>query len=326
MAKELTNEEMAALVSGQLNWYGIPTFFGCEVETDPKKADIALVGLPWTYNLMERTQYLAPRAVRNRSRLYRRMHREFRVDPFSLARIRDFGDVPIVNWNLPDTAVLEVEQFYAKLDAAGVVPFTIGGDHGITLPVVRAIAGPRSRRKGPIGMIQFDSHTDTQGPAVGMKCHAGSGFRLMAEEGLIDPKRTVQVGLNGPVYNFSVDSFAENAGYRMIPLMEIEERGIDATIQEIRRVVGTGPVFVSIDLDALSLADAPGQANPEAGGLNINEMFRILRGFRGLDVVGGDIACYVPHLDPAHITAINMNAMMHHVVTIMSERVAARRS
>src|SRR5579862_8732405 len=108
MAK-LSNEEFAALVTAQLNWYGFPTLLGCEVETDPTKADIALLGLPWTYNLMERTQYMAPRAVRNRSRQYHRKHREFRVDPFELARIRDFGDVPIITWNLPDQAVLEVE-------------------------------------------------------------------------------------------------------------------------------------------------------------------------------------------------------------------------
>jgi guanidinopropionase len=148
-----------------------------------------------------------------------------------------------VTWALPDQAVLEVEQFYALLDAGVCVPFTIGGDHGITLPVLRAIAGPRSRRRAPLGMIHFDSHTDSYGLAMGMVCHAGSGFRLGALEGLIDPKRTVQVGLNGPLATFDQDNFSRDAGYRMIPLLEIQERGIKATVAEIRRVIGTGPGF-----------------------------------------------------------------------------------
>jgi guanidinopropionase len=328
MPTEMTPEEFARYATQQFNWYGFPTLLGCEVETDPARADIALVGLPWTYNLMERTQYHAPRAVRNRSRSYHRKHREFQVDPFELARIRDFGDVPIATWGLPDQAVLEVEQFYAKLDAGGCAPFTIGGDHGITLPVLRAIAGPRSRRHAPLGMIHFDSHTDTYGPAFGLVCHAGSGFRLGAEEGLIDPKRTVQVGLNGPLASLDQDHFSRDVGYRMIPLVEIHKRGIEATIDEIRRIIGSGPTFLSFDLDVLTLSDAPAVANPEAGGLTINEVFQMFVGFRGLNIVGGDIACFVPHLDPSLVTAIHSNAIMHHVVTLMAEAVAgaARKS
>jgi guanidinopropionase len=326
MASEMTPDEIAKAALQYCNWYGFPTLLGCEVETDPARADIALVGLPWTYNPMERTQYHAPRAVRNRSRSYHRKHREFHVDPFELARIRDFGDVPIATWLLPDQAVLEVEQFYAMLDAGGCVPFTIGGDHGITLPVLRAIAGPRSRRGAPLGMIHFYSHTDTGGPGFGAVCHAGSGFRLAGEEGLIDPKRTVQVGLNGPLASFEQDSFADQIGYRTIPLLEIHARGIDAIIQEIRRVIGSGPTFISVDLDVFTLGEAPAVANPEAGGLTINEFFRMMIGFRGLDIVGGDIACFVPHLDPSLITAIHCNAIMHHIVTLMAESAAKQKA
>jgi guanidinopropionase len=155
-----TEEATLRAAEGFFYWQGFPTLLGCPAGDDPEAADIALVGLPWTSNPIERTQYLAPRAVRHRSKAYHRKHREFRVDPFTLARIRDFGDVRISNLGLPDQAVGEVTEFYARLDAAGVVPFTIGGDHACTLPVLRAIAGAKSRRNRSVGMI-ISTHIPT---------------------------------------------------------------------------------------------------------------------------------------------------------------------
>jgi guanidinopropionase len=122
-----------------------------------------------------------------------------------------------------------------------------------------------------------------------------------------------------------MDEWSRSAGYRLLTLAEIEDIGIPATLAEIRRIIGDGPVFVTIDLDVMSLSDAPAVADPEAGGLTIREMQRLLRGFRGLDVVGGDVVCFVPHLDPSQITALHINAMMHDVVTIMAERIAQNR-
>ncbi|MBV9453407.1 MAG: arginase family protein [Rubrobacter sp.] len=325
MPFEPTPEELLKMGEGFFYWQGIPTLLGCELEQDPAKADIVLVGLPWTSNLIERTQYLGPRAVRHRSKAYHRKHREFQVDPFELARIRDFGDVPIQTLGLPDQAVLEVEQFYAKLDGDGAVPFTIGGDHACTLPVLRAIAGPGSCRKGPIGMIHFDSHSDTYGAVWGITHHAGAGFKIGKEEGLIDPERCVQVGLNGPMSDLAQEDFSKEAGYRLLPLTEIREISVPAAIAEIRCVVGEGPTFISFDLDVLTLSDAPAVADPEAGGLTINEVFQMLRGFRGMEVVGGDIVCFVPHLDPSMITAIHASAIMHDIVTLMAEAVARKR-
>jgi guanidinopropionase len=321
----VTEEETLRAAEGFSYWQGFPTLLGCPAETDPAQADIALVGLPWTSNPIERTQYLAPRAVRHRSKAYHRKHREFRVDPFALARIRDFGDVRIRSLGLPDQAVGEVAEFYARLDAAGVVPCTIGGDHACTLPVLRAIAGAKSRRKGPVGMIHFDSHTDTYGPFGGLNYHAGCGFRVGHEEGLIDGARCVQVGMNGPMADLGMEAYAISAGYRVLPLAEIQDIGIPSAVAETRRRVGDGPVFISVDLDVLTLSDAPAVADPEAGGLTMNELLQMLRGFRGLDVVGGDIVCFVPHLDPSMITAIHANAIMHEIVTLMAEAVARSR-
>ncbi|GAT10013.1 arginase family protein [Mycolicibacterium novocastrense] len=318
-------EEAVHLLEGYFYWSGFPKLLGCEIETDFTKADIALVGLPLAVNPVERTQYLGPRAVRHRSQAYHRGHREFGINPFELARIRDFGDVPIPTPTLADQAVLDIEMFYARMDAAGVLPFTIGGDHACTLPVLRAIAGPNSRRKGPIGIIHFDSHTDTYGDSAGVHCHAGNGFRIGNEEGLIDASRYVHVGLNGPMVHPNMDDYSKEAGYRLLSLDEIEEIGIPAATQEIRKVVGDGPVYVTVDLDVLTLSDAPAVADPEAGGLTIREMLRILRSFRGMDIVGGDVVCFVPHLDPSQITALHISAIMHEIVTMMAEGVAKKR-
>ncbi|CAN5820294.1 agmatinase [soil metagenome] len=318
-------EEAIILLEGFFYWNGFPKLLGCEIETDFAKADIVLAGLPLAINPIERTQYLAPRASRHRSQSYHRSHREFGIDPFALARICDFGDVPIPTHTLADQAVLDIEKFYARMDAAGAIPFTVGGDHACTLPVLRAIAGPNSRRRGPVGIIHFDSHTDSYGDSAGVHCHAGDGFRIGLEEGLIDPARYVHVGLNGPMVHPNMDGFSRDAGYRMLTLAEIEDIGIPAAQTEIRRVIGDGPVFVTVDLDVLSLSDAPAVADPEAGGLTTREMQKLLRGFRGLDVIGGDIVCFVPHLDPSQITALHISAIMHNLVTIMAEGVARKR-
>jgi guanidinopropionase len=317
-------DEAIELLEGYFYWSGFPRLLGCEIETDFTKADIALVGLPLAINPVERTQYLGPRAVRHRSQAYHRGHREFGINPFELARIRDFGDVPIPTPTIADQAVLDIEKFYARMDAAGVLPFTIGGDHACTLPVLRAIAGPNSRRKGPVGIIHFDSHTDTYGDSAGVHCHAGNGFRIGNEEGLIDASRYVHVGLNGPMVHPNMDDYSKDAGYRLLTLDEIEEIGIPAAIEEIRKVIGDGPVYVTVDLDVLTLSDAPAVADPEAGGLTIREMLKILRSFRGMDVIGGDIVCFVPHLDPSQVTALHISAMMHDIVTVMAEGVAKK--
>jgi guanidinopropionase len=309
------------LYYGTFYWHGIPTLLGCPFTDDLAEVDIALVGLPWSNNPTERGQYLAPRMIRHRSRpLHGRWHYEFNVNPFDLARIRDVGDVQVVNLGNPDDGVREVTRFYQRLDASGCLPLTIGGDHACTYPVLRAIAGPDSRLQAPVGLIHFDSHSDAYGPYLGITHNAGNWARLGVKDGLLDPHRVLQVGLNGPVFPES-HRYAQEAGFRLLPLIEIEEIGIPAAIAEIRRVIGDGPAYLTFDVDVLTLGEAPGVANPAAGGLTTNEVFRFLRALRGIDIIGADIVCYVPHYDPAMVTAINICFIMHHLVTLMAETV-----
>ena len=200
----------------------------------------------------------------------------------------------------------------------GVDPCVTGGNCTIEFT-------SKAGRKGPVGIIHFDSHTDTYGDSAGVHCHAGNGFRIGNEEGLIDASRYVLVGLNGPMVHPNMDDYSKEAGYRLLSLSEIEDIGIAAAAQEIRKVVGDGPVYVTVDLDVLTLSDAPAVADPEAGGLTMREMQKILRSLRGMDVVGGDVVCFVPHLDPSQITALHISAIMHEIVTVMAEGVASKR-
>lgn len=309
------------LYYGTFYWHGIPTLLGCELASDPSEVDIALVGLPWAHNPTERGQYLGPRMVRHRSKaLHGRASRELGINPFEVARIRDMGDVAVTNLGNPDEGVWEVVRFFETLDAAGCLPLTIGGDHACTYPVLRAIAGPNSRRKGPVGLIHFDSHSDTYGPYLGITHNAGNWGRLGVEEGLLDPARVVQIGLNGPVFPES-HTWSRDAGFRLIELNEILRDGVPAAIAEIRRVVGDGPVYLTFDVDVISLAEAPGVANPAAGGLTMNEVFQFLVGLRGIDLVGADIVCFVPGYDPSQITAIGIVHIMHHLATLLAETV-----
>ena len=311
---------------GTFYWHGIPTLLGCPLANDPAEAEIALVGLPWSHNPTERGQYLGPRMIRHRSKpMYGRSQREFMVNPFELARIRDMGDVTVLDLGNPDEGVWEIVRFYERLDAAGCLPLTIGGDHGCTYPVLRAIAGPQSRHNAPLGLIHFDSHSDTYGPYLGITHNAGNWGRLGVEEHLLDPARVAQIGLNGPIFPESL-SWAREAGFRLIELSQIWREGISTVVEEIRAVVGDGPVYLTFDADVLTLGEAPGVANPAAGGLTVNEVYQFLRGFRGLDIVGADIVCFVPQYDPTQITAINLVHIMHELATLLAETVARRRA
>ena len=310
-AQELTQEDFAALIQRYLHWAGVATFLRCPHRPDMRDTDIGLIGFPYSGgNPIERMQYLAPRAVRNRSAGYGRKHRKFQIDPFATCRVSDLGDVPLVSLLNPDMAAKEAEDFYRRVDQQGIIPITIGGDHSVTTPILRGIAGERSRHKGPIGMIYFDSHPDTLPAAFGTEHHAGVAFRIGVEEGLIDPARTLQIGFHGPMGDLAAEDWSRER-FTVIPLDDVFDRGVDWVAAEVRRVVGTGPTYLSFDLDVLDLASAPAVANPEVNGMTTRELFTLLNNLRGLNIVGADIVCFCPPLDtPGQITALTASEIM----------------
>jgi guanidinopropionase len=320
MSDEGSARQLAETSMRYWHWAGVPTLLGCPHRKDFDDTDIGLVGFPYSGgNAIERMQYLAPRAVRNRSTSYHRVLRTTRFDPFTACRVNDLGDVPLVNILNPDLVAEEAAVFFRQMDARGIAPVTVGGDHSVTIPILRGIAGAASRHKGPIGMIHFDAHADSWPAVNGTAHHAGAAFRLGVEEGLIDPGRTVQIGLHGAMGDVDQDAFSlEN--FRVFMLDEVVGKGIDYVAKEVHRVVGDGPTYLSIDLDVLDIAYAPAVADPEVNGMTSREFFGLLDRFRGLNICGGDVVCYCPPLDgPAQITALTSSEILLHIVNLVAE-------
>jgi guanidinopropionase len=302
-----------------MHWFGPATFLRCPFEPNFRDTDIGLVGVPYCGgNLVERMQYLAPRAVRNRSMGYARAHREFGINPFELMRVRDLGDVPLTRALNLDLAAADFEDFFAKIFAAGIIPISIGGDHSITWPILRAAR--QTRFSTPLAMIHFDSHTDAY-PAAGGTRNTAAGFRLGVEDGVIDAGRTVQIGIRGPLGALNQDEWAEQSGFRIITTEEFVTTGSEYVAQEVRRIIGNAPVYLSFDLDALDPAYAPGVADPELDGLTLREVRKLLHGLRGINLMGAEFVCYCPPLDnPSQITALTISLLMLEAVSLIADR------
>lgn len=320
MANEKTPQELAETTGRYWHWYGVPTFLGCPHRQNFDDTDIGLLGFPYSGgNAIERMQYLAPRTVRNRSQAYHRVLRTTRFNPFTACRVNDLGDVPLANILNPDLAAAEAEVFFRDLHARGIDPITVGGDHSVTTPILRGIAGTKSRHKGPIGMIHFDAHADSWPAVNGTAHHAGAAFRIGVEEGLIDPKRTVQIGLHGALGDINQDDFSLEH-FRVFMLDEVVDKGITFVADEVRRIVGDGPTYISVDLDVLDISYAPAVADPEVNGMTSREFFGLLDRFRGLNICGGDIVCFCPPLDnPAQTTALVSSEILLHLVNLVAQ-------
>ncbi len=312
-------------VSGNVmpRFSGIATFMRLPHVKDVArvKVDIGLIGVPWDGGTTNRAGARhGPRQIRDMSTLMRNVHHVTRIKPFELCRCADLGDVAVNPIDLDDT-LERVEKFYAKVADAGVLPLTAGGDHLITLPIMRAIA-----RERPVGMVHFDAHTDTWDRYFGDYTYThGTPFRRAIEEGLLDPKRTVQIGIRGGLYSESDNKWGDEQGIRVIHIEEFYEMGVEAVIAEARRVVGDGPTYVSFDVDGLDPVYAPGTGTPEIGGFNTFEAQQMLRGLRGLNLVGGDVVEVAPPFDPSGNTALVGATMMFEILCLLAEQVAGAR-
>lgn len=231
----------------------------------------------------------------------------------------DFGDAPVNPVDINDT-LGRVEQFYRTLQKAGVVPVTAGGDHLITLPVLRAIA-----KNGPVGLIQFDAHSDTNDSYFGgHKYTHGTHVRREIEEGLIDPKRTVQIGIRGTRYRPDGDDFSQAQGIRTVYIEEFFRLGAEAVVGEIRRIIGTGPAYLSFDVDGIDPAFAPRTGTPEVGGYSTFQAQQMVRGLAGLNLIGGDVVEVSPPFDPSSNTALVGATMMFEILCIVAAATASR--
>jgi guanidinopropionase len=300
---------------------GIATFMRLpHLPPDAPGVQIGLIGLPWDGGTTNRPGARhGPRALRDASTLMRRVNPATGITPYDLARCADLGDVACNPVDLADT-LATVEAFYAALHARGVVPLSAGGDHLLSLPVLRGIARGR-----PLGMVHVDAHSDTADRYFNDNRYVhGTPFRRAIEEGLLDPARVVQIGIRGTLYEADELAWALGQGVRVIRMAEVEALGIAATLAEARRVIGAGPAYLSFDIDSLDPVHAPGTGTPEIGGLTSREALALLRGLRGVDFVGADLVEVSPPFDVAGLTAIAGASLLWEILCLLAERVAAR--
>ena len=207
------------------------------------------------------------------------------------------------------------------LFAAGKTVLAAGGDHSITFPVFQAMQPRR-----PLGMVHIDAHTDTWDDFLGSKFSHGSPFRRAVEAGLLDPKRTIQIGIRGAQNSDQGWRYSLDSGMRVVFIEEFEARGVEAIVQEARRIVGDGPTYLSLDVDGLDPVFAPGTGTPEIGGMTTRETLGLLRGLDGLDFVGGDVVEVSPPYDPSGSTALLGATLMYEILCLLARSVASRLS
>jgi guanidinopropionase len=301
---------------------GHSTFLRLPVLTNPQDVDIAIVGVPWDGGTTNRPgPRHGPRQVRELSSLIRRVHAVTKISPYEICRVADLGDAPVNPIDL-NRSLEDIRKFFSQIVEAQAVPLAIGGDHLSSLPVLRAVAAAR-----PVGMIHFDAHSDTVDSYFGgLKYTHGTPFRRAIEEGLLDPKRVVQIGIRGSTYSADERDWPLQQGVRMISIEEFEEMGVDAVIREARRVAGDAPTYVSFDIDALDPAFAPGTGTPEFAGLTSREVNRMMHGLRNLDLVGADVVEVSPPFDPAGGTALAAANIAFELLCLLAESVAKRKS
>lgn len=312
-------------------WHGVPTMLSCEHDPELRDAEVGLVGIPiCSGNSVDRGQYLAPRAVRTMSMAHHRANRVMRFNPFTACRIRDLGDVPITKPLEAGGAVDEIADYFRMVAAKRVRPVSVGGDHSVLIGILRGLAGADSPLGGPIGLVHFDAHTDYY-PMPGTEglVH-GAAFHLLVEGGLVDPHRMVQIGIRGPMADLGQDDFARQAGIRVIEQVEVDDIGPEAVLEEVRRIVGDGPTYVSFDMDALDPIYAPAVTDPEAEGMTLKDALRILRGLRGLDLVGGDVVEFGPAFDigggpgGGGLTTYHATTIFYELVCLVADSLVSR--
>jgi guanidinopropionase len=301
---------------------GSTTFMRLPLAPSAAGLDIALVGIPWDGGTTNRAGARhGPREVRSQSTLMRRVHHVSGLEPFSIAQIADVGDVSVNPIDLHD-ALKRIENGLSEIIAHGSIPLCVGGDHLTTLPVLRAVAC-----RNAVGMIHFDAHSDTNNTYFGNNPFThGTPFRRAVEEGLLDPKRVVQIGIRGSIYDPGEHDWAREQGMRIIYMEEVVRRGVEDVMAEAREIAGNGPTYVSFDIDCIDPCMAPGTGTPEIGGFTTREAQQMVRLLDGVTIVGADVVEVAPPFDIGGITALAGATILFELTCLAAKQVSKSRT
>lgn len=303
---------------------GVPSFMRLPIVplNDPKieRVEMGLIGVPWDAGTTNRPgPRHGPRQMRDYSTMIRRINPATGIDPFAFVNCADLGDVGPNPADLDDS-LARITAFYDEIAGRGITPMTIGGDHLCSLPVLRGLI------KEPVGMIHFDAHTDLYDTYFGgYRFTHGTPFRRAIEEGLLDPKRVVQIGIRGTQYDGEDMEFGREVGVRIVSIEEFFDLGPDAVMSEARAIVGDAPTYVSFDIDFIDPAYAPGTGTPEIGGPTSFQAQQVVRMLDGLNLVGADLVEVSPPFDPSGGTAWLGVSIMFELMCVLSKSIAARR-
>ena len=278
------------------------------------RLDMGLVGVPWDAGTTNRPgPRHGPRQLRDLSTMIRALNPVTGINPFELVNCADLGDVGPNPIDLQDS-LDRITAFYAELKQRHITPMTAGGDHLVSLPVLRGLASDR-----PLAMIHFDSHTDLFDSYFGgFKYTHGTPFRRAVEEGLLDPKKVVQIGIRGTTYDNEDRDFAASVGIRIIPIEEFHARGVPSVMEEAREIVGQSDTYISYDIDFVDPTFAPGTGTPEVGGPNSYQAIQVVRGLAGVNIAGADLVEVSPPFDQSGGTAFLGASIMFELLCVMA--------
>ena len=292
---------------------GIATFMRLPGNTDPADLDVAVVGVPFDIGTSNRPgARFGPRGIRGESVLLRPYNMATRAAPFDSLRIDDTGDVASSPYDLL-AAVEAIEAHFDELLGHEVVTATMGGDHTVVLPILKAMA----ERHGPVGLVHVDAHTDINDTMFGSKIAHGTPFRRAVEAGVLDCDRVVQIGVRGTGYEADDFDWSRRQGFRVVQAEECWHRSLEPLMGEVRDQVGGGPVYLSFDIDGLDPAFAPGTGTPEVGGLTVPQALEVIRGCRGLELVGCDVVEVAPIYDTGGTTSLVGANLLYEMLCVL---------
>jgi guanidinobutyrase len=277
-----------------------------------KGLDVCFVGVPLDTGTSNRSgARFGPRQIRSESCLIRPYNMATRAAPFDSLSIADIGDVAINTFDLQKSIGI-IEDAYDEILSHGCKPLTLGGDHTIALPILRAM----HRKHGPLGLVHVDAHADVNDSMFGEKIAHGTPFRRCVDEGLLDGKRVVQIGLRATGYAADDFDWPRRQGFRVVQAEECWHRSLTPLMVEVREQVGGGPVYISFDIDGLDPSYAGGTGTPEIAGLTTPQAVEIIRGCRGLDIIGGDLVEVSPPYDPSGNTALTAANLLFEMLCV----------